>query len=462
MLKFDYDITDLHGAEYNPRKITEEDLAILAQSIKELGIVKPIIVRNKLIVAGHQRTKALLKLGIKTAPVYILPNNVTTYDEIRFNQLHNGTDMDSGDEEAVIEGGFTQLGFNIVESSRIRGNFNSRLAVVRKEICDLIMTYGPWGAVVATKSGEIIHCAQYALASCITRKPLTVYVIEDGYKEKYSRYLNKKYGVFSYDHLKKETYIQSFAQMYRLREGNSEKMNKSTLYETMVIPYLIKNPTARAIDFGSGQGDYALMLRKKGYSIHDVELFRRKENSLNVTEINRLIDKMIRDLERYGPYDVVICDSVMNSIDSDEAETSVVKVLNLLCKMGGQMFISGRSRESVDAFLRLKKLGGMKRYIEFVDDKGYTALYRKGTWFYQKFHTEEQVKELIQSHGFKIEIHERKRSRTSWQVSSIKTREMPLDELLQSIDFEFNLPIGNSHRLNRHMDMRKVVQKLYA
>jgi len=99
----EYDITGIKPASYNPRKITDESLKILQDSIKLLGIVKPIIIRGDTIIAGHQRTKALVAEGGKVAPAYLLAENVNTYDEMLFNQLHNGTDMDTGDEDAVVE-----------------------------------------------------------------------------------------------------------------------------------------------------------------------------------------------------------------------------------------------------------------------------------------------------------------------------------------------------------------------
>jgi ParB family transcriptional regulator, chromosome partitioning protein len=70
MLHLDFDISKLRGAEYNPRKIDDDGIERLAQSIKELGLVKPLIVRGDLLVAGHQRTKALRKLGVTRAPVF--------------------------------------------------------------------------------------------------------------------------------------------------------------------------------------------------------------------------------------------------------------------------------------------------------------------------------------------------------------------------------------------------------
>ena len=111
VLDLNADITGLRGADYNPRHITPEDLDTLAESIATLGLVKPLIVRKDLLVAGHQRTKALRKLGIDRAAVFRLGRDTTVYDEIRFNQLHNGTDLDGGDENVRIAGGFDDPGF---------------------------------------------------------------------------------------------------------------------------------------------------------------------------------------------------------------------------------------------------------------------------------------------------------------------------------------------------------------
>jgi ParB family transcriptional regulator, chromosome partitioning protein len=97
----EYPLAGLKGAEYNPRRIDAESLEALRHSLATLGIAKPIIVSDGLIVAGHQRTRALQTLGYEFAPAILL-ENVGISDEIRFNQLHNGTDFDSGDENAHV------------------------------------------------------------------------------------------------------------------------------------------------------------------------------------------------------------------------------------------------------------------------------------------------------------------------------------------------------------------------
>ena len=62
-------IDQLKFAEYNPRKMDAEEMDKLKQSIKEFGIVEPIVVnKDFIIIGGHQRVIALKSLGIKEAP----------------------------------------------------------------------------------------------------------------------------------------------------------------------------------------------------------------------------------------------------------------------------------------------------------------------------------------------------------------------------------------------------------
>jgi len=55
----------------NPRRISDAELEALARSIKEFGLVDPIIARceDGLVVGGHQRLIAARRLGLKAVPV---------------------------------------------------------------------------------------------------------------------------------------------------------------------------------------------------------------------------------------------------------------------------------------------------------------------------------------------------------------------------------------------------------
>jgi hypothetical protein len=62
-------IKNLKPAEYNPRFMSEEDLEKLKNSVKEFGMVEPIVVNKDLtVIGGHQRIKAVEMLGWEEIP----------------------------------------------------------------------------------------------------------------------------------------------------------------------------------------------------------------------------------------------------------------------------------------------------------------------------------------------------------------------------------------------------------
>jgi DNA modification methylase len=71
MQVIDVPINQINPAKYNPRTITDKELAGLMESIKKFGFVEPLIVnkRTNTLCGGHQRLKAAEKLGHKTVPI---------------------------------------------------------------------------------------------------------------------------------------------------------------------------------------------------------------------------------------------------------------------------------------------------------------------------------------------------------------------------------------------------------
>ena len=66
-------IDDLIGAEYNPRKLSDEQKQTIKDSIKRFGLVDPVLVntnteRKGIIIGGHQRTMIARELGYKQMP----------------------------------------------------------------------------------------------------------------------------------------------------------------------------------------------------------------------------------------------------------------------------------------------------------------------------------------------------------------------------------------------------------
>lgn len=64
-------IADLIPYSRNPRR-NDEAVPMVMNSIKEFGFKVPIVVdRNNIIVCGHTRFKAALKLGLETVPCIV-------------------------------------------------------------------------------------------------------------------------------------------------------------------------------------------------------------------------------------------------------------------------------------------------------------------------------------------------------------------------------------------------------
>lgn len=453
-----YPIEGLQGADYNPREIDDESIHRLQHSLKTIGICKPIIVRGTTIVAGHQRTRALRAMGETHAPVYLLAQNATVYDEVRFNQLHNGTDMDIGDEAVCVPLPQGARGFVSIEPTAIDGNLRSKGAAIRNEIMNLMHRYGAWGAAVCDASGHIFHAAQYALACKTMGKELLVFVVDPEIEDEARKLLDAQYGKFSYKNLDRDTYIQTFAQMFRLRGGAKEQ--RSPTYEGLIIPWLGKHPSARVLDFGCGQGDYVNHLARKGYNIIGMEFFRRAKgrDAIDIKAVNKMVDALCASLSEHGLFDAVVCDYVMNSVDSQQAEEDVLTCLSAFCKPNGRIFFSGRSKERIEKQMRYTQIRhSQKRQLEFLDENGLSALYRKGKWFYQKFHSQIDIDNILAKMGWKLV--KLTRSDVAWQAAATFKGSWNQARQGEALDREFNMVMGSSGRtLNRHSDIKEALQ----
>lgn len=92
--------TDLHSAEYNPRKWDGEAAKQLSDSIKRFGLVDPIIVnsapeRKNIIIGGHFRFECAKKLGITQIPVvYVNIPDIEKEKELNLRLNKNTGDWD--------------------------------------------------------------------------------------------------------------------------------------------------------------------------------------------------------------------------------------------------------------------------------------------------------------------------------------------------------------------------------
>lgn len=429
-------LENLRPASYNPRKIDPGTLDKLKKSLAELGLVKPLITTEAgLLVAGHQRTKALIALGQYEAPAFVL-ESINERDEVWFDQLHNGTDLELDCRLTVPPS--ANLGFQEIPAEQVVClDQDLPGEKLRREIARLLVTYGNWGAAVATQSGEILNQAHYVLACIQLGFPVRVCRIPDSKKDDARAFLWQQYGKFSYEHIERNTWNQTYAQKYRLR---TEEGGGSSLYNELVIPSL--SPSVRVLDFGCGQADYVKALARQGTNILGIEFFyRRGHFDLDTKAVHVMCGQVFAALRSKGRFDSVVCDSVLNSVDTLQAEHDVLTTVNALCKPGGTVFFSSRPKERVDQLLRAKSAKRKKnqeRAVEFLDDHGFSGMLKKGRWFFQKFHSRDEMYDLANRYfGTKIRY---KFKSSSHLIQVEKSKELDPAQVIPSLEREFDLP----------------------
>lgn len=450
----DVAINSIKPAAYNPRKITEEQKQELCKSIRKFGLIVPILVNRKdnVIIAGHQRTKAARLVGIETVPVQYV-ESINLGDEIKFNQIHNATE--SGTVKVRFDGDAEHGKFIELDNNDFTAIKNT--ATVVKEICGLTLKYGNVLSAVICK-GDVILGGDYVKACKVLGIKVNAYVCDDSMHDDLLHYFGEDYGEYSYEYIKRDTYVQGLAQLHRsVSRDDGKRAQHSTLYVRHVIPYLKEHSSAKTVlDFGCGKGAYIKHIKTLGYDAMGVEFFNNNGKAIDVTKGNRMIDALVKRLREQRQFDVVVCDSVLNSVDSMQAERSVIDFLNLVAS--DRLFISGRPLDAVTQKMKLNKdVSSTKRFVEFLDADNFSANYRSGKWYFQHFHSKEQIKRSLEESGFEIVKLDWEKCGSSWQCEAVKTRELPLQRYIDAIDFEFDLPLPNGRSYKRNGDVKKAL-----
>lgn len=447
-------ISDIKPAPYNPRKISDKQAKVLQESFKKIGFVVPIIInkKNNVIIAGHQRSNNASKIGIDIVPAFYV-DDISVGDEIRFNQMHNGVETKDLDGVTVKASMYQKEKFITIPCNEFNVDMKSLKMTLVKEICKLIIKYGNVMSAVICKN-TVLFQGNYVYACKLINQPVNCYICDDSKYENILKYFCQDYGVYSYDNIERNTFVQGLAQLNRsVVKQDGKKAMHSTLYTNMVIPYLSKNKAETILDFGCGKGAYITELSKK-YDAVGLEFFNNDRKHIDISKGHNMIDNLIHHLEEKGKFDIVVCDSVLNSVDSVEAEKSVMACLNLFAK--DTVFISGRPREQAEKKLDYSThKNALKNDVYYLDDKGFTATYREGKWFFQKFHTKEQVEKLAIDNGFKIE--DMVFNQGTFRCRLKKVKDLTLEEYIKAVDFEFNLPLPNGKSYNRQEDIKKVL-----
>lgn len=443
-----YPVSKLQAADYNPRKINKSALRKLKESITKFGIVKPIIINgeNGILTAGHQRTKALKDLNIEFVPVIKL-EGIEKSDKIMFNLFHNSVETN---HSSVRLGNIENLSnsYHFIDADNICFSKNLNPVIV-KEIGKLIIKYGTWGSVICDEDGKVIINSEYAIACKLLNKSLLVYKMDTTLIKDFKNYIALDYGKYYFDTLNVKDYNQTFCQMNRLA---GEKGFKSSTYENYVIP--VVNKSVRILDFGAGKCAYPLRLKQEGYNIFMYEPFIRKNGSnlIDIEQVINFINEIEKDIKKHGLYDIVILDSVLNSITSMKMLHNVLLSCNALLKNNGKLILGTRSKGKIISTLSGKHSTDLKRDIEFLDDNNFSVTFRNGVWTKQRFTTKENLSNELKKYFHEVSVMGNENKSNIYAICK-KPLRYPIKDYNKVLNIEFNMEYPNGFKHNMHKNL---------
>ena len=279
----------------------------------------------------------------------------------------------------------------------------------------------PLEGVVAASDGRGVSGSGYAWACAAVGEPLRVFRVADAGDAR--RWLARPYGSFCYECLAGRT---RWAHAPPARPAP-----RSALQPLRALGPSRPLPAMAPAQLRCRQGDD---LRRRGIRTCGFKPYPRAGDDLDrqraPDEAARALDPLSRD----GRLDAGVCDSARNSVDSLQAEFDVLGCLAALCKPGGAILPSGRRpRESRP--WRVTRDPDM-RYVEFPDDDGFSAIFRRGAWSFQRFHTLDQARALAPSRPGPLQ-----------QIARQTERRPDLAAAEAALSREFNLPWPDGDRL---------------
>jgi len=128
-------IDQIRGGKLNPRReFREEDLAELAESIRQRGLVQPIIVRPDRvaggyeIVAGERRWRAAQRVGLHTVPVIVRELSDQEVLELGIIENVQRADLNPIEEAAGYRELIERFGYTQDQLAEVIGKSRSHLA----------------------------------------------------------------------------------------------------------------------------------------------------------------------------------------------------------------------------------------------------------------------------------------------------------------------------------------------
>lgn len=204
------------------------------------------------------------------------------------------------------------------------------------------------------------------------------------------------------------------------------------------------------LDFGSGHGDEARMLREAGIDVTDFEPYRADmSDRVSFEQGRRSAEVFLRTVREGKRFTSVFLSSVLNSIPFPADREHVVRICASLCGAEGVLYAAARSAEglswkSQEQGIILSEVGTRINAFRVAWERGVTLGDLGVAPKVQKYYERGEFRDLFLPFFREVEIGTKSSS-----VTAICRQSRPVDSqrLAAALRFEFDLPYPGGRRL---------------
>lgn len=489
-------VASLRPALYNPREADGERLELVRLSLQKLGFLLPLVATvDGEILSGHQRHSEAVRMGATHVPVMLVdvPEAQRRGINILFNRATNdititATEQDMAD--ALSSAGVRTLAETLpdipVDSPAFFPCMSAQMAEVaplaRQNVFSFVRHAANVGRmlarlhvqlpIVATPDGTVVNgVGRLEAAARKGRKQIAVVTLEEDKAALARAMLNLlsmdfrftgenadflRYGSFRRAWLKRSFLGTAFV----LPVFSHKRLADVSLADSHFLAKWKAACGENILDFGSGQGDEARMLREAGIRVIEFEPYPAERNIVSRERGRLSAMQFLAAVRRKEAFSAIFVSSVLNSVPFPEDREHVLRIVAALCSPETVVYAAARGKNGSDwqwlttgeaMSARASRVCGFKLASEDGIVLGDIAANPKA----QKFFGKEEFHALFARHFGEV---------TVGKADSMVTARCrnPLfmlpQQLAESLRFEFNLPYPG----NKRMGLAKIALEAFS
>ncbi len=368
----------LRPALYNPREADGERLALVRLSLQKLGFLLPLVATpDGEILSGHQRHAVAVAMGAKRLPVM----RVDVKDSARrgvnllFNRATNDISIEATEQDlrtAIRAAGVEDMAAALPDIAPDSPDFHPCMSAAERPVLPLARrnvrgfvrhaaNVGRMLArlhirlpIVTTPDGMVINGVG-RLEAAARKGRATIPVVE--LAEEKADFARAMLNLLSMDF----RFTGENADFLRYGSFRRDWLRRTHLGRAFVLPVYSHKRLAdvtlndrfmhkwrqvcgeSVLDFGSGQGDEARMLRAKGIRVTEFEPYPAEKGVVNREKGRASALHFLADVRTGTPFSAIFVSSVLNSVPFPEDREHILRLVAALCGPETVVFLAARS-----------------------------------------------------------------------------------------------------------------------